>query len=121
MFRNCIGMITAVYVWAAIARPACAQSAPEPSVHEHQGVATPGWMWMNDGTLFLALHHRGGDRSRTEFKSQNWLMAMGTHRLGAGLLTLKGMFSAEPLTETSRGYAQLFQMGEAYNHLENID
>src|SRR5438552_16122761 len=48
-------------------------------------------------------------------------MTMGSHDLGRGQITLKGMFSAEPLTATARGYSELFQMGEAYNNLENID
>jgi hypothetical protein len=80
-----------------------------------------GWMWMTDGALFATFNHQGGLRASTDFKSQNWFMTMASHTAGPGLLTLRVMLSAEPLTETARGYAELFQMGEAYHNLENID
>jgi hypothetical protein len=78
-------------------------------------------MLMLDGAAFGTFNHQGGLRSKTEFKSQNWFMGMATHALGPGTLAFKGMVSAEVLTQTSRGYAQLFQHGEAYEGLENID
>jgi hypothetical protein len=78
-------------------------------------------MVMNDGALFATFNAQGSPRGQTEFKSQNWFMTMAQHKLGRGQLTLKGMFSGEPLTVTARGYSELFQMGEAYNQLENVD
>jgi hypothetical protein len=80
-----------------------------------------GWTWMHDGVLFVTANHQGGERGKTELRSQNWFMGMGTHSLGPGRLTLTGMVSAEPLTVTKAGSSQLFQMGEAYKGLENID
>ena len=48
-------------------------------------------------------------------------MGSGSRRAGKGQLFVSGMLSLEPITVGARGYAQLFQMGEAYQHLENID
>lgn len=109
---------------AAAADTAQATTGPpeqEPAVHEHSEATSSGWMLMHDGALFLTFNRQGGDRGLSEFKAQNWWMTMATHRLGPGQVTFKGMFTAEPLTVTPRGYSQLFQMGEAYNGLENID
>lgn len=80
-----------------------------------------GWMVMNGGVLFGTYNNQGSARGQSEFKSQNWFMTMAQRKVGPGQLTLKGMFSAEPLTLTSRGYSEIFQTGEAYNRLENID
>ena len=80
-----------------------------------------GWMWMTDGVLFATFNSQGGERGVREFKSQNWFMVSAARDVGPGQLTLKGMFTIEPVTTTRRGYAELFQMGEAYHHLENID
>ena len=80
-----------------------------------------GWMLMFDGAVFGTYNHQGGARGDTEFKSQNWVMGMANHKLGRGTVSFKGMFSAEALTQTARGYSQLFQHGEAYKGLENID
>ncbi len=80
-----------------------------------------GWNWMTDGVLFANFNAQGGDRGVREFKSQNWFMVSGSRALGSGQLSLKGMLTAEPLTMTRRGYAELFQIGEAYHQLENVD
>jgi hypothetical protein len=80
-----------------------------------------GWMWMNDGALFATYNDQGGARGKREFKSQNWFMTMAQHKLGPGQVTFKAMLSAEVWTQTERGYSQLFQKGEVYNGLENID
>ena len=76
---------------------------------------------MLDGTVFGTYNRQGGARGETEFKSQNWFMGMATRSLGPGTLAFKAMVSAEVLTQTARGYSQLFQHGEAYQGLENID
>ncbi len=104
--------------------PLSAQAPSDPqaqAVHEHDVGGADGWKWMYDGAFFLTFNRQGGDRGSREFKSQNWLMMMASRRLGRGDLTLTGMLTAEPLTQTARGYAQLFQSGESYNGLENID
>jgi hypothetical protein len=75
-----------------------------------------------DGVLFGMFNHQGGRRGSNQFRSTNWLMAMGRRPIGAsGTLTLTGMVSAEPLTVGLAGYAELFQEGEAYHQLQNTD
>jgi hypothetical protein len=98
--------------------PTAASQSPD---HSQMNMSSGSWMWMTDGTIFVTFNEQGGARGERELKSQNWFMVMGTHRLGRGELTLTGMFSAEPATTTLRGYSELFQMGEAYQQLENID
>jgi hypothetical protein len=83
--------------------------------------STEQWHWMADGVVFATFNHQDGERGETQFRSQNWLMGSGSHKLGPGQLFVNGMISFEPMTVTARGYSQLFQMGEAYNQLENID
>jgi hypothetical protein len=97
--------------WAALA--ICAQDASAQS--------TDKWHWMADGVLFATYNHQDGDRGDTQFRSQNWIMGSGSRKVGPGQLFVNGMLSFEPMTVTAPGYAQLFQMGEAYNQLENID
>ncbi|MBK9241390.1 MAG: hypothetical protein IPL75_14285 [Acidobacteria bacterium] len=98
------------------------QTAPvDPHAQHNMAAMGGGWMFMVDGVVFATYNKQDKPRGATEFKSQNWLMLMAQHKLGPGEVTLKGMFSAEPLTLTDRGYSQLFQHGEAYNGLENID
>jgi hypothetical protein len=48
-------------------------------------------------------------------------MAMGARGAGPGQLTVAAMLSLDPVTVGARGYSELFQMGEAYQKLENID
>jgi hypothetical protein len=83
--------------------------------------SSDGWHWMADGVIFANLNHQSTTRGETQLRSQNWLMASGSHKAGGGQLFVSGMLSLEPVTLTARGYSQLFQMGEAYQHLENTD
>lgn len=76
---------------------------------------------MADGALFATFNHQGSDRGETQVRSQNWLMAMGTRPAGAGQLLVSGMFTLDPITVGKRGYSELFQTGEAYRKLENVD
>jgi hypothetical protein len=76
---------------------------------------------MADGTLFVTFNHQSSERGETQLRAQNWLMMMGSRPAGRGQLSLTGMFSLEPVTVGQRGYAELFQTGEAYKQLENID
>jgi hypothetical protein len=96
-------------------------SAPAEQDHQHHQMSSSRWMWMYDGALFLTVNSQGGERSENQVRSQNWLMATAMRRVGTGQLSFNGMLSAEPLTATKAGYAELFQMGEAYQGLENID
>lgn len=90
--------------------------------------SSDGWHWMADGVAFVTFDHQSTDsvldvpdRTATQVRSQNWIMASGSHKAGKGQLFVSGMLSLEPATIGARGYAQLFQMGEAYQHLENTD
>jgi hypothetical protein len=79
------------------------------------------WTADVDGAAFITFDEQGGPRGDTQLRSQNWLMGMATHPLGAGTLTLSGMVSAEPLTIGPAGYSQLFQEGEAYRGRQLTD
>jgi len=117
-------VVCAVFAVAtAAAQTSVSQQAPAQDPHaQHNMAAMDGsWMFMFDGVVFATFNKQDKPRGATEFKSQNWFMAMAQRTLGPGEVTFKGMFSAEPLTMTDRGYSQLFQHGEAYNGLENID
>jgi hypothetical protein len=84
--------------------------------------ATPrGWSFSADGVLFGTYDRQGGRRGDTEFRSQNWLMVMGSHPLGRGTFTSTGMLTAEPLTVGPAGYSEIFQEGEAYHNLQVTD
>jgi len=98
---------------AALALAICPRGASAQS--------TETWHWMADGALFANVNHQSGDRGDTQFRSQNWIMGSGSRQLWKGQLFVNGMLSFEPMTVTARGYAELFQMGEAYQQLENID
>jgi hypothetical protein len=83
---------------------------------------SPGsWTVAWDGILFGTFNQQGGSRGKTDFRSQNWLMAAATRPLGAGTLGLNGMISLEPLTAPGRGYSEIFQVGEAYQGLQITD
>jgi len=105
------------------AAPLAAQQAPAPEHQDHQTAAptTAGWTVAVDGVLFATLDLQGGRRGETQFRSQNWLMAMGSHQLGPGLFSATAMVSAEPLTAPGKGYSQVFQVGEVYDGLQITD
>src|SRR5262245_34169494 len=109
------------------ARASAAQTPPEqtpppaPMPHQHEHMAEGGWQYMQDGVAFLTFNRQGRLRGETDLRSQNWYMGMGMRQVGSGTLTLTGMFSLEPATVGPRGYSEIFQVGEAYKQLENID
>ena len=57
-----------------------------------------GWDLMAHGALFLTYNQQGGPRGSGKAESVNYLMFMEQHKLGAGTLLLRQMFSAESLT-----------------------
>jgi len=74
------------------------------------------WVFMFHGEIFLNEIQQTGPRGTDKFFSTNWVMPMAQRKLGAGTLTLRGMFSLEPATVSYRRYPELFQQGEtAYN------
>jgi hypothetical protein len=92
--------------------------------HEaHVADSPPATQWTLtwDGVVFGTVNHQGGPRGATEFRSQNWLMATANRRLGAGSFGVTGMFSAEPMTAPGLGFAEIFQVGEAYKGLQITD
>ena len=76
--------------------------------------APAGWMLMAHGDVDLYYDHQGTDRGDDQVGSTNWAMLMAMRPLGAGMLHLHGMLSAEPFTVGPRGYPLLLQTGESY-------
>jgi hypothetical protein len=83
--------------------------------------STDGWSATWDSVVFGTFNRQGGSRGETEFRSQNWFMATASRRLGAGSFGATGMFTAEPLTAPGLGFAEIFQVGEAYQGLQITD
>jgi hypothetical protein len=129
------------------AQPVMPQSAPMvmsartliQAIEEHgtsgtsiEPATTPIPMLMTDrGAWRLMLHanafaantqqQANSPRNRDAFFSTNWIMPMAQRSLGAnghgGELTLRTMFSLEPITVPDRNYPELFQQGEtAHGH-----
>jgi hypothetical protein len=70
-----------------------------------------GWVLMAHGDVDLYYDHQGTNRGDDQAGSTNWAMLMAMHPLGAGMLHLHGMLSAEPFTVGARGYPLLLQTG----------
>jgi hypothetical protein len=98
-----------------------AQGDPQPADHDAAEQTSSPWMLMSDGVLFATFNHQGGPRGGDEFRSTNWWMGMAGRNAGPGRLTLTGMISLDPLTATSRGYRELFQVGEEYQGAPLVD
>lgn len=106
-----------------------------PSPHEGSGTGwQPGsvvgheWMWMRGGwevmahgVIFADYNQQGGPRGEGKAESVNWGMVMEQHRLGAGTILLREMFSAESLTSPHPGFPELFQTGETYHGEPLVD
>jgi len=73
---------------------------------------TRGWNLMLHGVAFLTHTNQTCPRGRDKLFAANWMMAMASHRLGPGTLTLRSMLTLEPLTITNQRYPLLFQTGE---------
>src|ERR1700676_5271048 len=92
------------------------------SVPETMWMITPGnWELMFHGTVFVTYNQQGGPRGAGKAESTNHLMSMEQHRLGAGTLLLRQMFSAESLTSPHPGFPELFQTGETYHGQPLVD
>jgi hypothetical protein len=87
---------------------------PDASAMRAWHVTTGPWMLMVHGDAFLQYDHQGGPRGADQVGSINWAMLMAMRQLGAGMLHLHGMLSAEPLTIGVQGYPLLLQSGETY-------
>jgi hypothetical protein len=110
-------------------------SSQLPSPHEGSGTAWqpasvqgPEWMWMHGGWEFMAhgvifvdYNQQGGPRGAGKAESVNWGMLMEQHKLGAGTILFRQMFSAESLTSPHPGFPELFQTGETYHGEPLVD
>jgi hypothetical protein len=106
-----------------------------PSPHEGSGtawqpasVSAPEWVWMRGGwdvmahgAIFADYNQQGGPRGVGKAESVNWGMLMEQHKIGAGTLLLRQMFSAESLTSPHPGFPELFQTGETYHDQPLVD
>jgi len=106
-----------------------------PSPHAGSGtnwqpasVSANEWMWMRGdwefmahGVIFIDYNHQGGPRGGGKAESVNWGMTMEQHKLGAGTILFRQMFSAESLTSPHPGFPELFQTGETYHGEPLVD
>jgi hypothetical protein len=92
-------------------------STPEGMWHSRAG----DWSLMYHFEAKIGVNAQGGPRGVTKFESQNWFMPMAMRRVGKGTLTLRGMFSLEPLTFSGMRSPQLFQTGEVYKGKSVVD
>src|ERR1700733_219401 len=92
------------------------------SVSEPMWMLSHGdWQLMLHGTIFITYNQQGGPRGEGKAESTNYVMTMEQHRLGAGTLLLRQMFSAESLTSPHPGFPELFQTGETYHGQPLVD
>jgi len=106
-----------------------------PSPHEGSGtswqpasVSGNEWMWMRGGwelmahgVIFADYNQQGGPRGAGKAESVNFGMLMEQHRLGAGNILFREMFSAESLTSPHPGFPEIFQTGETYHGAPLVD
>ena len=92
------------------------------SVPETMWMISPGgWELMLHGVVFITYNQQGGPRGAGKAESTNYLMFMEQHRLWAGTLLFREMFSAESLTSPHPGFPELFQTGETYHGQPLVD
>ena len=110
-------------------------SSAMPSPHAGSGtawqpVSVPAyeWMWMRGdwelmahGVIFTDYNQQGGPRGEGKAESVNWGILMEQHKLGAGTILFRQMFSAESLTSPHPGFPELFQTGETYHGEPLVD
>ena len=106
-----------------------------PSPHAGSGtgwqpasVSANEWMWMHSGwelmahgVIFTDYNQQGGPRGAGKAESVNWGMVMEQHKLGAGTILFRQMFSAESLTSPHPGFPEIFQTGETYHDQPLVD
>lgn len=121
-WRKAAAVVAVVLVCSSAAR---AQD-PAPPEQQHDmskmEMAAPGaWHLMQDGSLYLLFNRQGGERGGKEFKAPNWWMGMASRTAGGGDLTLTGMLSLDPATVGTKGYREIFQVGEALDDRPLVD
>ena len=80
-----------------------------------------GWELMAHGAIFVDYNQQGGPRGEGKAESVNWGMLMEQHKLRAGTILFRQMFSAESLTSPHPGFPELFQTGETYHGEPLVD
>jgi hypothetical protein len=80
-----------------------------------------GWELMAHGVIFIDYNQQGGPRGEGKAESVNWGMTMEQHKLWAGTILFRQMFSAESLTSPHPGFPELFQTGETYHGEPLVD
>src|SRR5437763_6949022 len=80
-----------------------------------------GWHLMAHGVLFIDYNQQGGPRGAGKAESVNWGMLMEQHKLGAGTILFRQMFSAESLTSPHPGFPEHFQTGQTYHGEHLVD
>lgn len=92
------------------------------SVPSYEWMWMPGeWNLMAHGVIFADYNQQGGPRGAGKAESVNWGMLMEQHKLGAGTILFRQMFSAESLTSPHPGFPELFQTGETYHGQQLVD
>jgi hypothetical protein len=92
------------------------------SVPGHEWMLMRGrWELMAHGVIFADYNQQGGPRGEGKAESMNWGMFMEQHKLGAGTILFRQMFSAESLTSPHPGFPELFQTGETYHGEPLVD
>ena len=97
--------------------PAFAQSTTEPQPHQHPAPVNPtapGWHVMQDGVVYGLFNQQGGPRGGRELVVPNWWMGMWMRDTGSNQFGLNAMLSLDPATVGTRGYREIFQVGEAF-------
>ena len=88
---------------------------PDNTTHAAAMFGHGAWSLSLHGDAILGYNRQSGLRSTDQFSSLNWAMLTAGHPLGGGVLRLRGMFSAEPLTVPEPGYPELLQTAFAYH------
>ncbi|HEX7051808.1 MAG TPA: hypothetical protein VF188_16500 [Longimicrobiales bacterium] len=70
------------------------------------------WEFMLHGNVFIYGIAEGSERGDEDVGSINWFMGMARRRLLGGVLELRAMLSAEPVTVGECGYPDLLATGE---------
>jgi hypothetical protein len=87
---------------------------PDSSPHEGIHGSLGQWATMIHGYAFGIYDHQGGPRGGDKIFSESMLMGMAQRPLDFGQLTLRAMFSLDPLMGAN-GYPLLLQTGETAN------
>lgn len=93
------------------------EDTPMHAVHWQLG----SWSMTTHGLLFLLYDQQSGPRGVTQGAAPNWIMTMGTRPLGPGDLQGRVMLSLDPATMATRGYPELFQVGESFHGEPLVD